>query len=260
MSAPCEASPLVKLSPRRKHTRCCSCHVQYRLPRIKEKGAIVVIVCNVLILISVFVQFQRSYLMSSTFTIALPLMSIITFPIAGIVADTCVGRLKVIQASAAFVITSSLLNMLLVLVQDYLNLTTVTAFVLLIEGLCCIGISCYSACLLPFTGDQLIGASGEQLSFAMYWMMWGFVIAYHTILLSFISLHEFEYVAPLLALLCISTMAFILWRWKSSLNTIHQLSNPYKLIFRVLHYSWKHKYPERRSALYLLGGKYSISH
>ena len=56
-------------------------------------------------------------------------------------------------------------------------------------------------------------------------------------------------IAPAVALLCVSTMAFILWRWKNSLNTVHQLTNPYKLIFRVLHYSWKHKYPERRSAL-----------
>ena len=98
------------------------------------------------------------------------------------------GRFKVIQTSVALLIASSLLNVLLALLHDYLTSPTDTTFVLLIEGLCW-GQLLYVACILPLIGDQLIGASGDQLSFAMYWIMWGFVIAVHTEILNYISFH-----------------------------------------------------------------------
>ena len=67
------------------------------------------IVCNVLAFTAMFAQLQRIY--STTITsVAFLVIAIITFPIVGIVADTCVGRFKVIQASIAFLMVSSLLN------------------------------------------------------------------------------------------------------------------------------------------------------
>ena len=116
-------------------------------------------------------------------------------------------------------------------------------------GLCCIGFSCYAASAFPFAADQLIGASGEQLSFAVYWMMWGFIVAYHTILLNIIPTEYFSIVLEAVSFLCISMMAFIINYYKNLLTVLPQLFNPYKLIFKVLNYAWKHKYPERRSAL-----------
>ena len=116
MATPTETSSLTEVPlTQRKHSRCCSSHVRYRLPRIEEKGAIIVIICNVLILSSLFVQFfQDNYFMSNSLTTFLPLMAVIIFPIAGIVADTCVGRFRVIQASVALLTASSLLNIVLV--------------------------------------------------------------------------------------------------------------------------------------------------
>ena len=73
--------------------------------------------------------------------------------------------------------------MLLILLQDNLPTVAETASVLCTAGLCCIGTSCYVPSLFPFTADQLIGASGEQLSFATYWIMWGLIITYHAILM-----------------------------------------------------------------------------
>ena len=159
MSTPSETTSLIKPPSRRKRSRCCLSRVHYRLPRIKEKGAIVVIVCNLLIVSAAFMQIHRIYLMSSTFSIILPLMSI-TFPIAGIVADTCVGKFRVVQAGIAFLIVSSLVDISLIYLQDYFSPTATNTLVLLIEILCPIGGGCYFACALPFIGDQLIGASG----------------------------------------------------------------------------------------------------
>ena len=160
------------------------------------------IVCNVFALLAVSTQLQRIYFTTTT-SVAFIVMAIISFPIVGIVADTCVGRFKLIQASMAFLTVSSLLNILLLSLQDYLSTTAETICVLCTTGLCCIGTSCYVACGFPFLADQLIGASGEQLSFAVYWMMWGGVIAYHAILLKSIPTDYFDIVAEAVSFLCI---------------------------------------------------------
>ena len=149
-----ETSSLIEASPiQGRHSRCCLFNVRYRLPKINEKGAIIVIICNVLILSSLLAQFQENYYIGNYLTFTLPLTCVITFPIAGIVADACVGRFKVIQASAALLTASSLLNVLLIPLQDYLTTAAVITLTLLVQGLCCVGGSCYLACSLPFIGD-----------------------------------------------------------------------------------------------------------
>ena len=206
------------------------------------------IVCNVLTLTAISAQLQRIYFNTST-SVAFIVMTIITFPIVGIVADTCVGKFRVIQASIAFLTISFLLNMLLTFLQNYLPTAAETIFVLCTAELCCIGTSCYAVGAFPFAADQLIGASGEQLSFAVYWMMWGFVFCYHAILLKSIPTKYFDIVSQAISFICIFVMAFVFSYFKHLLTIFPHRVNPYKLIFRVLNYARKHKYPERRSAL-----------
>ena len=190
----------------------------------------------------------RNYLEDSTF-IEFAVMCIIVFPIAGILADTFVGRFKIVQLSIALLILSFLFNIVLLLLQDNIPTMAGKVIVILTAGLCCIAASCHMACILPFTADQLIGASGEQLSFASYWIMWGLAIAYHAILLRCIPSDYFDIIAQSVSSLSVLVMEFIFFYWKDSLIIVPQLTNPYKLIFKVLNYARKHKYPERRSAL-----------
>ena len=223
MSAAGELSPLVGYpSQGQKSQNCCSCNVKYRLPLITEKGGIVMIVCTVLVFIAGFAQMQRIYFTTTT-GLTIVVMAIITFPIAGIVADTLVGRFKVIQANIIFLMLSSLLRILLILLQGCLPTTVETVFVMCSTGLSCIGASYYWACVFPFTADQLIGASGEQLSFAIYWIMWGLVIAYQTIMLNgFILSDYFDLVMETISFLCLSlwppSLAFLGIHYQSSLN------------------------------------------
>ena len=115
MSTATESSPLLSKPPQKqKSQKHCSCHVKYRLPKITEKGAIVMIVCNVLALTAIFAQLQKIYFATIT-RVAFLIMEIITIPIVGIVADTCVGKFRVIQASIAFLMISPLFNMVLIL-------------------------------------------------------------------------------------------------------------------------------------------------
>ena len=206
------------------------------------------IVCNALTFIAICTQLHRISAMMSTL-LAFAVMSILTFPIAGIVADTCVGKLKLIQASIVLLIVSPLFNMLLTFVQHYLPTAAETVFVMCTAGLTCIGASCYVACVFPFSADQLIGASGEQLSFAIYWLTWGLFIAIYLIPLNAISSDYIDFAVEAGSFLFISVMAFIFSYCKHLFIILPQQFNPYKLIFNVLNYARKHKYPERCSAL-----------
>ena len=113
----------------------------------------------------IFAQVRGIFSTTNITSVAFIVMAIITFPFVGIVADTCVGKIRVIQAGIAFLMDSSLLNILQVFLQDYLPTTAEIIYVLCATVLCCIGTSCYVACVFPFAADQLIVASGEQLSF-----------------------------------------------------------------------------------------------
>ena len=231
MSTASESSPLLsKPSPKQKYQKRCSCRIKYRLPMITEKGAIVVIVCNVLALTAICAQLQNIF-STTTFTrVTFLVMAIITFPIVGIVADTCVGKFRVIQASIAFLMVSSLLNLLQVLLQGYLPTTSETIFILCTTVMCCIGTSCYVAGVFPFAADQLIGASGEQLSFAVYWIMWGLVISFFTILLRSIPSYYFDIVVEAVSIICVVVIAFIFTCFKYLLTIFPHPFNPYKLI------------------------------
>ena len=81
---------------------------------ITEKGAIVMIVCSVLTLGSIYAQLQRICVMTSAST-AFAVLIIITFPTVRIVADTCIGRFKAIQASIVFLMDSTLSNMMMMI-------------------------------------------------------------------------------------------------------------------------------------------------
>ena len=206
--------------------------------------------CNMLALAVIFAQLQRISLRTIT-TVAYAVMAIISYPIVGIVADTCVRRFKFIQAGIAFLMVSSLLSLVLILLQDYLPATAQTICMLCTTGLCCIGASCYMANAFPFVADQLIGASGEQLSFAVYWIMWGIISAYNTgpVLLESIPCDYLDILVEAASFLCTSVMALAFTYFKNLFTIFPHLVNPYKLIFKVLNYARKDKYPERRSAL-----------
>ena len=107
----------------------------------------------------------------------------------------------------------------------------------------------YTACILQFTLDQLVGASGEQLTFAIYWLIWGgFTTACFTNMFYYISFQNSKYLLHSVSILSILIAVCMMeccnhWLMKKPL-----LSNPIKHIAKVLNYARKHKYPERRSA------------
>ena len=110
--------------------------------------------------------------------------------------------------------------------------------------------------MLPFTLDQMIGASAEELSAAVQWYWWGsnIGILIKNILVCIPIPRQLQYldIVPmvLLVLGSLSLSAALIMdclchKW---LDTNDKTGNPIKLIFRVLNYARKNKYPRLRSA------------
>ena len=166
-------------------------------------------------------------------------MTMALYPAIGLIADIWIGRYKILMAVKYLLIVAVALALT--------NLHFLTCVIIALLGLAA---ACYIACFFQFTTDQLVGASGEQLSFTIYWLMWGLLNGeFMTNLVLMLPDEESGYfllgISALSAIAGFSMMECCShWLMKKPV-----LSNPIKHIAKVLNYARKHKFPERRSAL-----------
>ena len=112
--------------------------------------------------------------------------------------------------------------------------------------------------MLPFTIDQMIGASGEAISAAVQWNWWSYSVASLaekliiclTVVISIPQLTDIQ-AAIFLAIVtfCLSLILITDCLCHHKLEVHFKPCSPLKTAFRVLNYARKTKYPERRSAL-----------
>ena len=176
-------------------------------------------------------------------------LSLILAPLVGLLADVKYGRYEVIKAGSLVSFLACLFYYFALLSGDVLRLRTILFCAATI--LVCIGDTCYSAAMLPFLTDQLIGATSDELSAIVRWHYWakhvGFglcdIILYFIVDGLGICFGAVLFFAIPLAAIIISDCLCQQW-----LDRTHKVTNPIKLIIQVLNYTRKHRYPERRSA------------
>ena len=209
-----------------------------------EKGAIVGLIWTTLVGIALIVQVINGL-------VAIAVVSL-SFPVAGWIADTWIGRYKILRTAMHLLLISSTVGIPVQMALMYYPLSII--LYALNTAIFCItaaAAGCYAGCFIQFATDQMIGASSDQLSFTVHWLLWGIAVGYFTnaVLHSVLKDRLAVLVCRCLSLLTLLIACFVLWRWTNSLMTVPQISNPIKHIFRVLNYARKHKFPERRSAL-----------
>ena len=233
----------------------CHPNRSFRLVRIDNRRAIFMIIFNALFtsttlgVDTVSAKGQYSLIdkpvLSDNFHF---IVLFLFFPFIGLLSDCYFGRYRILTASLYLWLLSIVFMALDVIILSRLPLlyyACTTALVL--------SWACFAACVLPFTIDQLVGASGEQLSFTIYWIVWACVIqlSISGIFSCFTSRLGYELHQSILFLVNSSSfvLAYVMIHCCDHiLMTKPQLSNPTKLIIRVLNYARKHKFPERRSA------------
>ena len=219
--------------------------MKYRLPLITEKSAIILIISNTFAVLSYATCLTQTDATWNEERILVYTIVLAMYPIVGLVSDCWLGRYKVLSASMCLLSVAVLLKALEELVFEKSQiLTYCSATFLGLTG------ACYFACVLQFTTDQLVGASGEQLSFTIYWLIWGCINGPLVAnLVMFLPDEARKYLLLGISILSLTIAIFVMKYWSHLLMTKPLLSNPIKHIAKVLNYARKHKYPERRSAL-----------
>ena len=162
------------------------------------------------------------------------------FPLVGTMADIWTGRYRIIVVSMYCCFIGWLVSAV-----SYFTVTVPLVsviFLLIGMALQIIGIAGFHSNILAFVIDQAIGASGDELSSFLQWY--------------FVSYPSGLWLLSLLGGICLSVSGASIvitmstyYLYKHLLDTSPLISNPIKLIFKVLNYARKTKYPENRSAL-----------
>ena len=187
----------------------------------------------------------------STYPVITPVL--VLLPVAGWISDSLLGRYRAITAGN-FLLTVAYLFILISFVMLQFN-WTIPAFVIMFISLLAAGFGggTFFISSLPFVIDQMIGASTDDIIAAIQWYCWAYAVgvaAQHLpICLSIVTQRQNILLLYLsLGFLSLSVVLITDCLCHKWLDVHYKKSNPFKIIFKVLNYARKTKYPERRSA------------
>ena len=194
------------------------------------------------------------------------------YPLSGFLADTYCGRYRAIMIGFITLLvavlclsTSAVIGFTqeLKITGDVLRIAVpFTMLVVISLILITAGLAGYQANIIQFGLDQLIEAPSRDLGLFIHWLMWthtvgGFVIH---VLFAILPCHlsdddplHYHWVYTLASLPIIFLILIIFLLLFTCYNhewfyTEPGQSNPYKMVYRVLNFARKNKYPLRRSA------------
>ena len=172
-------------------------------------------------------------------------LSLCLAPLVGWLADVRFGRYEMIKFGSLVSFLASILYYFALLTTSTLSDVLFSAAAFSIN----LGVSCYSAALLPFLTDQLIGASSDELSTVIHWFYWSLNFGHCLTDVTVYLVSNYVNVGIGLVIIFAIPLAVIIisdclcQQW---LDRTHKVTNPIKLIIQVLNYTRKHSYPERR--------------
>ena len=222
------------------------CKTLYQRRKLKNKGAIVVIIWNYLVTSLAFylalgVSNYEPYFIACS----------IILPFAGWLADVYLGRYKVIRWSMWIMWVGSMLatvsSAVAQMVTSYQHFHTPISLVLLI--IASVGLGGYWANVIQFGLDQLQDASTTEITAFISWFMWTYMSGGNALNYAYACMKkEYHIVGQLYVCICLSMALILLFLTNSSLAKEPVTQNPFKLVYRVIKYALKHKHPRCRSA------------
>ena len=247
---------LICMGMKRIRKMFCGCIARLMLP-VDSKGVLLVLLWSTMMFI--YLVFMADYVskepsldtVSSHINVSTPThnVALLTYLVIGLVADICVGRYKIIVASiyCAFIGWITLCVSFYV-THEYVHFTLVAVGCLLSS----VGAAAIQCIAIPFNIDQMIGATADELSAIIYWHCFGYPLAISLAKISNCSITDEAYRQSIS--LCVSGVAITIvmvtyYLLRHHLDTTPLLTNPVKLIVKVLKYARKNKYPRSRSAL-----------
>ncbi len=222
----------------------------YKLRKIMNKGAILVLVFNFLVTSVFYYTSYKSSIPERYCIMCFKLIEVpigLALPFAGWLADIYFSRYRVLLFGIVTMWISALLLTTIFVIERFVPFTNHIQIVLLASlG---VGYGCFQANVVQFGIDQLTDASTDEVISFINWYAWSYVSSgtFVNLISECVGSQE-KYIVP--SLLCVSlSIVLVLTFWyDGALIKEPVTQNPFKLIYRVLKYALNHKYPERRSA------------
>ena len=195
-------------------------------------------------------QFQISE--ETNYPVYLQLILQILSPLFGWIADAWIGRYKVILYSMLVSLLGSIILSVEIIISNYPSLNVIAIVLLYISDFVnSLGLMAFNANSLPFITDQMIGASGDELSAAVDWYY--FVISILFTITAIIDCYIDALTNPIVSVFLYSSALALsvssIFLCKHWLMKEPQITNPIKHIISVLNFARKNKYSRNRSAL-----------
>ena len=192
----------------------------------------------------------------------------IFYPLAGFVADVCIGRyravifsLLILVSAFLFLSINSVLYFTRIVVtnsQGYVVKNPIAFFLFGVVGLffSVIGLAGYQANYIQFGLDQLLEAPSEYQGLFVHWVQWLTVLGYTFVEVVFawyscenrVRSKDTILTLPMVFLLALTLLLVITYSKRNLFYSRNVRHNPYKVVFKVLNFARKHKYPLRQSA------------
>ena len=190
------------------------------------------------------------------------------YPLSGFLADVCCGRYRVILTSICLLFAGSLIFSLIAAIKIILESTNwivrsdvriMTPIGYTLSAIAALlfmsGLAGYQANFIQFGLDQLLEAPSISLALFIHWIIWANSLGTFAIQILdaiFLCKHwsKYSYIVPCSLILILTVFFFLIilcLRW-CKFYAEPQKDNPYKMIFRVLNFARKHKFPLGRSA------------
>ena len=236
------------------------CNVRY----FSSKAALILLLWDVTIMCTLTMpNFLSPYLSSSDTNSMIWIEMVATsasymlYLIPGLMADLWCGRYRLMIASIVIVWCGVLV---LTLSAAFLSISHKGTFFIQIVAIAFIyiGKAGFQVNVIQFGCDHLVDAPSSQLNSFVSWCVWSESVGYGLgFCLSYILLQIQSEQSPLVisgmvvsVSFCILLTANFCWtkKWFHTEAEVKPV-NPYGTVFKVLRYAWKHKFPERRSAL-----------
>ena len=252
---------------------------------MKLRGSLLVIVCS--LIVEFCNVTQKKYMLFSTDLNDRILLYVIQgllfllYPLVGHLTDVYLTRYRSLKLSFGILILAALLIILYIGIDTgatsiwKLNIfherPTVAVWIVIFL-LYIIGLELFQANAIQFGLDQLLEAPTSKLIAFIHWYYWaqnvGSLALFYFLNSGFVALNEIEkltnntinqalngnlnytvFVVFLITMIVIFITVFVAFCTRKKLFYIEKASlNPFKNIYKVLKYSWKHKIPEHRSA------------
>ena len=228
---------------RKEQLKVC-CKPTYRMRKLRNKGAIVVLIINYLV-ISLF------YYLNNYKTIYIYMTWGLAIPLVGWLADVCIGRHKMIRWSIWIMWVTFLLatisSLAAQLVESYTN--TNRHITLALSLIAAVASGSFHANIIQFGLDQLQDASTDEITSFISWYVWtvisGGIIVDYTLICTNESYHILK---KLLVCFCLSIAVILYFSSDNTLIKEPVTQNPFKLVYQVIKYAIKNKQPRCRSA------------